>query len=154
MIELDKEKVLELYPEFDRVYSGYKEKKDGRKIISLYSTKTKESRNIHYARLVLECKLGRRLVGDETCDHIDGNRTNDHPDNLQVLSQSENRRKDAVKLKKYASKYTKVNCLQCDKEFMKYTAQVAHYPNSFCSHSCRTIYRHRVNRLNQTSRNL
>lgn len=43
----------------------------------------------------LECKLGRRLHtirtgGDETCDHIDNDRTNDHPDNLQLLSNSNN----------------------------------------------------------------
>ena len=48
-----------------------------------------------FARLLLECHLRRRLVGDETADHIDGNYLNDAICNLQVLSLRDNAAKGA-----------------------------------------------------------
>ena len=47
------------------------------------------------SRLALELKLGRRLQPHETCDHVDGDITNDSPENLQILSRQENARKGA-----------------------------------------------------------
>lgn len=45
------------------------------------------------SHLILEALLGRRLTSQETCDHIDGDPTNDNPNNLQVMSRSSNARK-------------------------------------------------------------
>lgn len=36
-------------------------------------------------RLIMEEKLGRYLLPSEVCHHIDGNRQNNHPDNLMVF---------------------------------------------------------------------
>lgn len=40
-------------------------------------------------RIIAEQKLGRALSKGEVVHHIDGNSRNNHPDNLQVMSQSE-----------------------------------------------------------------
>lgn len=54
------------------------------------------SKTHQYARLLLEAKLQRRLVGKETVDHIDGDYTNDSLDNLRVLSNADNARMRGV----------------------------------------------------------
>lgn len=42
--------------------------------------------------LVLEAKIGRRMDDFEVCHHADGNRTNNHPNNLFVVKKSEHGR--------------------------------------------------------------
>lgn len=67
----------------------------GRKIVLIvFSDKTKI--NVMCSKLLLQIKLGRLLIDDETSDHIDGNCLNDSVDNLQVLSRSENSRKGPI----------------------------------------------------------
>ena len=46
-------------------------------------------RGVYVHRLVLEAKLGRPLAPDENAHHIDGDRLNDHPDNLEAVHESE-----------------------------------------------------------------
>lgn len=46
-----------------------------------------------YARYLMSVHLGRRLRSDEQVDHIDGDKTNDVIENLQVLSSEQNLRK-------------------------------------------------------------
>lgn len=79
--------ILKLYPEYHTVYGPYV-RPDKRKIIILYDGTKRSARQ--YAKILLELKLGRRLVNDETVDHIDRDFTNDAPDNLRVLSRSDN----------------------------------------------------------------
>lgn len=40
--------------------------------------------------VVMEAKLGRKLIGDETVEHADGNGLNPDPDNLTVVSRKLN----------------------------------------------------------------
>lgn len=62
---------------------------DGRKhVIITKEDGSKTTRS--YPRFLLEEKLGRKLLPEETVDHIDGNFKNDSPENLRVLSRSEN----------------------------------------------------------------
>lgn len=42
-----------------------------------------------WARIVMENELGRMLNSDEIVHHIDGDRTNDHPSNLVVMTRGE-----------------------------------------------------------------
>lgn len=49
-------------------------------------------RGMYVHVLVMEAKLGRKLRGSETVDHIDGDGLNCSPDNLQVVTRPENTR--------------------------------------------------------------
>lgn len=68
-------------------------KKGGLVIIKKYrgtGTKTYVKENgRHQHRVVMERKLGRKLKKGEIVHHIDHNKKNNHPDNLQVMTQSE-----------------------------------------------------------------
>lgn len=46
----------------------------------------------HTHRIVAEQNLGRPLQPGEVVHHIDGNKRNNHPGNLQVMTQSEHAR--------------------------------------------------------------
>ena len=48
-----------------------------------------QGRYVKRSRLVVEKRLGRYLTKEEQVHHINGDRTDDHPDNLEVLSLSE-----------------------------------------------------------------
>lgn len=50
-------------------------------------------KSTQYARLLLECRIGRVLTSSETVDHVDGDSRNNDITNLQVLSRSDNARK-------------------------------------------------------------
>ncbi len=89
-----KEEILKLYPDYDRV-KEFDRSKDGRYRVNLYGKKLR-AKCVQRGRLILEVQLGRRLVGDETVDHIDNDKGNDDPTNLQVLSRSENASKGAI----------------------------------------------------------
>lgn len=68
--------------------------KDGRKRIDVIFENHRKT--FQLAKLKLEAYIGRKLIDDETVDHIDGDRTNDSIENLRVLSLSDNA-KDSVK---------------------------------------------------------
>ena len=66
-------------------------RKDGTKIDSKgYLTITAGPlRGVRVHRLVAAAKLGRPLTKDEDVHHIDGDKSNPHPDNLNVLGHSQ-----------------------------------------------------------------
>ena len=71
---------------------------DGRQRIDIKPVSASRSTTHQFAKIVLELKLGRRLTSDETVDYIDGDKTNDCPSNLRVLSLSENAADSAKRL--------------------------------------------------------
>lgn len=70
--------------------------KEGRATLTLYNSHSDRS-STQYARYLLSVKLGRFLTKSETVDHIDGDKTNNSLDNLQLLSLGDNVRKSHKK---------------------------------------------------------
>ena len=96
---------------FGKVYVG----KDGRSRIVFVGENGKHS-SMSYPRYLLEQKLGRKLLSTEDVHHIDGDKTNNSLDNLEVV----NHKKHAQYHGKLRQKYvdTKAICDVCGKEFL------------------------------------
>jgi biotin operon repressor len=66
-----------------------------------YMVNCSDRKNKYYVhRRVMEEKLGRKLKSNEIVHHIDGNKLNNNPDNLELTNRSEHinkHRKDLVK---------------------------------------------------------
>lgn len=113
--------------------------KDGRKRVDIISSNGKKTAQL--ARVLLEIKIQRKLIKDETVDHIDGDVRNDSFDNLQVLSKLDNVRK-AVKDQNREVNYLEYFCKQCNKKVYrreKYM-KLRGGKHVFCSNSCRSNY--------------
>lgn len=89
---------------------------EGRKTVILYNNQENRS-STQFARYVLAVSLKRYLTDDETVDHIDGDKSNDSPSNLQILSKGDNIRKSAkgVRVKEHGtlSMYRYCKCELC-----------------------------------------
>lgn len=88
-----------LYGKEARMRGPYTCKKDGRRILDVLVDG--RFRTMQVARVLLEIKLGRRLLPTETVDHRDEDCTNDAPYNLQLLTRSGNARKSSRTAGKY-----------------------------------------------------
>lgn len=91
---------------------------EGRKNICLVHKIDKTKTTVSYARYLLSVKEGRILLKEEHVDHIDGNKTRDEIENLQILSLKENNNK---KFKETCStrKMLELKCPSCEKVFQK-----------------------------------
>ena len=96
-----------------QVYGPYT-RKDGRQHVVLY--KDGKRKTVSYPKYLLEQKLGRSLLPHETCDHIDGDYTNNCLDNLQLLSRADNIRKHAAL---QPAELITLTCPVCLKSFTK-----------------------------------
>lgn len=63
--------------------------KDNRRTVILYNSHSDRS-STQYARYLMAVKLGRFLEEHEHIDHKDDDKTNDHIDNLQILTLAQN----------------------------------------------------------------
>ena len=80
-------------------------RKDGRKHVCIvHADGRKQTRS--YPRLLLEQKLGRPLESWETVDHVDGNFRNDSPENLRVLTLSDNAKRGWVTGKNHGTPWS------------------------------------------------
>ena len=93
-------------------YGKLRLKPSGRKYISLYNS-IKDRKYTTYARYLMGVKLGYEVPPEFEVDHKDDDFTNDDPDNLQLLTQEQNKQKynnyfnNIVQLKVV---YTSTNC--------------------------------------------
>ena len=102
-------------------YNGYKSfsEKDGRYYVSLVPNGTVPGLKrsvISYARYLISVKEGRILNKNEHIDHIDNDKTHDVIENLQILSQAENNRKQG---KVHGFKRVYLRCPWCGSMFFK-----------------------------------
>lgn len=123
-----------------KIYGPYT-RNDGRKhIVIVHSCGRRQTKS--YPKYLLEQKIGRELVGDETCDHIDEDFTNDSSDNLQVLSRPVNAAKSMLL---NPAKFYHFSCPECHQDSVKTLSEVkANWKKGkagpFCSRSCAGRY--------------
>lgn len=88
---------------------------ENRKHVTLYGGENKRSVT-SYARYLVATSLGRFLESWEQVDHIDHDKTNDVLENLQILTVTENNRKDA---KRKGRLVAEIKCPQCNTIFVR-----------------------------------
>lgn len=120
-------------------YLYYKSKLSGRICYYLYNPKTGKRKLLTRARYRLSVELGRRLKRKEHVDHIDGDKTNDKINNLQILSLAQNNRKSVIENGK-VQKWVKLKCPVCRNKFKRKKHRVGFKIKSgkvpTCSRSC------------------
>lgn len=85
------------YPYSEKWKFGYiVTNSENRKTLILYNN-CGDRTSTQYARYLLAIKLKRFLTEEEIVDHIDGDKTNDSLNNLQILSREDNIRKACKK---------------------------------------------------------
>lgn len=93
-------------------------------------------------RVVLENKLGRLLERNEEAHHIDENRHNNSPENIELKLNGEHQR--FHKLEYPDGHFVKLVCANCGIEFeRKYSNRPENFKekkNSFCSRKCNGLF--------------
>ena len=89
-------------------------------------------------------KIGRLLTAEEQVDHIDNDKSNNDINNLQILTPSENARKDKTK------PLIEMTCPNCQQVFRRKRHRFRETWNSViviptcCSRSCSAKYQHKI----------
>ena len=131
------------FHEVEKLYGPYIDSKTQRRFMGL-CINGKLKRNISVGRLNLEVKLGRKLLNYEEADHIDEDKYNDNPNNLQILSKVDNvskSRKNNTVRRDIGYKIIDFNCDYCRLPFkikesqLRWKLKVAKF-GVFCSTSC------------------
>lgn len=123
-----------------KIYGPYL-RKDGRKhVVIIKDDGSRQTKS--YPRLLLEQHLGRELTIDETVDHIDNDFTNDSIDNLQILSLSDNAKKQAALLEREVYEF---DCPNCGTKAFKFMNQIQGNwkkgkTGPYCSRKCAGQY--------------
>ncbi|WEU69430.1 hypothetical protein TY_10 [Pseudomonas phage vB_PaeM_Ty] len=121
-------------PYSDRYKFGYlRTCKDKRKRVDLFNS-NQDRTTVTYAKYLMSVQLGRLVDKNEEVDHIDGDRTNDSIENLQVIPKQEHRKKTAKE--REPRKFIITTCTYCGVEFKKWANQINGKKNLFCSRSC------------------
>lgn len=145
MNEEFRQKLLALYPEYDRVTGPYL-RKDGRKHICFNNTALikgdkNKKRTVSWPKALVEVKENRRLLISETVDHHDEDFTNDKIDNLKILTRRANIIKSFELNPERAKGWFTGTCSICDEKFIRPLKVVEHNlkqgkAGPFCSKSC------------------
>lgn len=100
------------YPYDDYYLYVIYHKGEGRRYACLVSIKEgkKKRKTISYARYLMSVKEGRILNPNEHVDHKDNNKMNDSIDNLQILTLSENNKKEG---KRHGKAMVELKCPNC-----------------------------------------
>ena len=122
---------------------------EGRRNVVLFNSQIDRS-TVSFARYLMSVKLGRFLTDQEEVDHIDDNKTNDDPNNLQILTPEQNREKQRLHYINNVQQKFDLACPYCGKDFtlterdMKMRFDYFHKNNGsgliYCSSSCNAKY--------------
>lgn len=106
------------HPYTDFIVSGpYLSTKTNRNVAMLKPLNGGELTSTPYARYLLAIKIGRFLEPHEYADHIDNNQLNDVPDNLQILTATENNIKSRKNRGISGHQYVLLMCPVCGEVF-------------------------------------
>lgn len=118
-------------------YTCYKifHKKLGRWQVSLVSKEKR--RTLLFSKYLMSVHLGRELTVSEEVDHINGDKADDRLENLEVVSRTENRRRQAA----MSSRTTvELVCPHCKTSFVREKRQThlakGRGLKTYCSRSC------------------
>ena len=125
-----------------KIYGPYFRKDEKRWYIAIAANGV--TRTKLYSRFKMEQKLGRELGSDETVDHIDGDKTNDNIENLQILGRVEHAKKDAKR-----ALPVEIVCVLCGAKALKKGSYLRGSAKKgragpFCTKSCAGKYGQRV----------
>lgn len=123
-----------------RAYLRYD--KDGRKRVDLVNT-GKDRTTISYAKYVYTVHTGDFVPEGMTVDHINEDKTDDRPDNLQLLTLSDNSKKWVKHYRDTVMVTHPLVCPQCGTSFTLSTSEYSARrgnKNIFCSRSCNGKY--------------
>ena len=142
-MELDKDRLLDLYSGYTSVLGPY-DRPDGRKHVVLNNANASKGtkgklKTISFPKALVEAKIGRQLLPNETIDHDDRDKTNDDLNNLIIRDKSLHAKLDAFRVRT-----ENVNCIWCNKSFPpsknqrnKQSCSESGFPaGPFCSKSC------------------
>lgn len=110
--------------------------KEGRWMVDLVNTE-QDRTTVSYAKYIYSIHLGRILSREEHVDHINGDKTDDRLENLQVLSVEEHRAKTSEEQRVERLALT---CSHCQKVFFRRPNQVRVSEKlgrkPYCSRTC------------------
>ena len=126
-----------------KVYGPYEIKDSGGRLFVTIRYDDGAQRTVSYPKFLIEEQLGRRLKDNETVDHIDRDKRNNDPENLQVLDRITHFRLDAIRLCPVTFK-----CPICKKNFRRsgkrlrriYERKREEHAGPFCGSRCAGIY--------------
>lgn len=82
--------------------------------------------------LVMEQKLNREIMVNEEVHHLDGDKENNHPDNLVVLNKSDHA-KETARVRKERNMFP---CTECGEKVYRKPYHRSKIKNIFCSRTC------------------
>lgn len=111
-------------------------KKMGRWQVCMKNPKTGERKTLLYGKFLLSIKEGRILTPNEEVDHIYGNKLDDNPKNLEIVTRAEN---CVRRINRTNRKTVELICPHCKKLFKRERRQthiIKGGTKSCCTRSC------------------
>lgn len=118
---------------FDKAYTVIN--KDNRRMCLLVGKQNRTT--ISYAKYLYTSHYNVDVFEGDHVDHINGDKTDDRLENLQVISGTYNRQKDHVH-----KEMIELECPVCNRKFLFKKPNLNSHPNPCCSRRCGGIKSH------------
>lgn len=121
-----------------KIYGPYLRKDNRMHVIFVYKNGRKKTQS--YPRFLMENHLGRKLKKHETIDHINNNFQDNRIENLQILSLSENVKKEMSRVNRKRKLFEGI-CPVCNVKFTRFLNWVLgnlkkRKSGPYCSRKC------------------